>query len=156
MTRKEAERLTAQENTLMNLGFTRAEAEQLRRISMTLHRWHELECGDGSGCLASGRLNGHEFEYDDNGDPFWEYAGQSGAHRYSRIPDREKGARKHLHSIIAARNARDIVIPDLRAGTFSTYIQGDPRGAALYIIRPGDVPDGRDVQSYYDRGICVY
>jgi hypothetical protein len=38
----------------------------------------------------------------------------------------------------------------------SSYIQTDPRGAALYIIRPGDVPEGGDVNAYYSRGICVY
>lgn len=27
----------------------RDDAKALRRISMTLRRWHELECGDGSG-----------------------------------------------------------------------------------------------------------
>ena len=38
----------------------------------------------------------------------------------------------------------------------AAYIQGDPRGAALYILRPGDVPDGADAASYYNRGVCVY
>ena len=36
------------------------------------------------------------------------------------------------------------------------YIQGDPRGAALYLIRPDDVPEGKNVESYYSRGVCVY
>jgi hypothetical protein len=36
------------------------------------------------------------------------------------------------------------------------YVQGDPRGASLYIIRQGDVPEGQDVDSYYNRGIAVY
>jgi hypothetical protein len=36
------------------------------------------------------------------------------------------------------------------------YIQTDPRGAALYILRPGDVPEGKDAGAYYNRGICVY
>lgn len=38
----------------------------------------------------------------------------------------------------------------------SYYIQSDPRGASLYIIRPGDVPEGASVGGYYSRGICVY
>ena len=29
-------------------GISREDAFTLRRISMTLHRWHELECGDGN------------------------------------------------------------------------------------------------------------
>jgi hypothetical protein len=41
--------------------------------------------------------------------------------------------------------------PDLTA-----YVQTDPRGAALYVLRPGDVPDGADVSAYYSRGIAVY
>ena len=36
------------------------------------------------------------------------------------------------------------------------YIQTDPRGAALYILRPGDIPEGVRAESCYDRGICVY
>ena len=42
------------------------------------------------------------------------------------------------------------------ADKLTFYIQSDPRGAALYIIRPGDVPEGADVASCYNRGICVY
>ena len=37
----------------------------------------------------------------------------------------------------------------------SLYVQGDPRGAPLYLIFPGDVPEGQDVGSYYSRGLCV-
>ena len=43
-----------------------------------------------------------------------------------------------------------------RYPTLSSYVQGDPRGAALYILRPGDVPEGASVDSYYNRGIAVY
>lgn len=38
----------------------------------------------------------------------------------------------------------------------NAYIQGDPRGAALYILRLGDVPAGKDADAYYSRGVCVY
>ena len=51
MTRKEAERQAHMFRALDTLGFTRTEAEQLRRISMTLHRWHELECGTDRGAI---------------------------------------------------------------------------------------------------------
>jgi hypothetical protein len=37
--------------TLQTLGIDHTDAVSLRRISMTLHRWHELECGDTSGCI---------------------------------------------------------------------------------------------------------
>ena len=35
-------------NALQAAGISYDDAVSLRRISMTLHRWHELECGDGN------------------------------------------------------------------------------------------------------------
>jgi len=159
MTRKEAVRQNAQADTLATLGFTYEEAESLRRISMTLRRWHELECGTDSACIVRGRWNQETqaFDYDDGGAPYYEFANSSGRNRYSRTPDRENGAKKRLVAIIGARNAR--VKPEngqTRIDPIAYYIQTDPRGAALYIIRPGDVPDGSDVNSYYTRGVCVW
>lgn len=56
---------------LREAGISRDDAEALRRISMTLHRWHELECGDSndyaSWTIARGRKVNGVFEYDDNG-----------------------------------------------------------------------------------------
>ena len=169
MTRKEAMRQTDQQNRLMGLGFTADEADQLRRISMTLHRWHERECGTDSACLVRGRWN-HEnqtFEYDDHGFAFEEYANGSGRRRYHRVPDREQGALQRLRRIISDRNQRVITAtpePDTIQGCVDNainlsvrpYIQADPRGAALYLLRPGDVPEGEDAGSYYTRGIVVY
>jgi hypothetical protein len=148
MTKREAIRQTDQENTLLNLGFTLAEAEALRRISMTLHRWAELECGMDGGCI----------ERDDTTNkPFWH---NSHSGRLSPIADREAGALKRLKTIIADRNDREagklLTEQVEEIITLSYYVQGDPRGAALYIIRPDDVPAGADVSSYYNRGICVY
>lgn len=181
MTKREALRQTQQENTLINLGFTRAEAESLRRISMTLHRWHELECGvDGGGVERD----------ETTGKTVW-YSQHTG--RRTPFPDRETGAKKRLQAIIDARNSREVrhtacdrcgldiegVAPfnewrdrgnnagdehhrhapakdDGSYGPVAAYIQGDPRGAALYILRPGDVPEGKDADAYYTRGICVY
>lgn len=156
MTRKEAIRQTHQENILRDLGFTSEEAEALRRISMTLHRWYEMECGIDNGCI----------ERDETTDkPFWH---NSISGRLSPIADREKGAIKRLKAIFEARNTRQLAaipLDDLQraqrnGGTgftpLSYYLQTDPRGAVLYIIRPGDVPEGKDVSAYYSRGICVY
>ena len=39
---------------------------------------------------------------------------------------------------------------------FRSYVQGDPRGAALHILRPDDVREGDDVSCVYTRGIAVY
>lgn len=143
MTRNEALRQTAQENTLLDLGFTRSEAEALRRISMTLHRWHERECGDSNGCIERDKTTGKTF-----------WLNANTGRRY-HTPDRETGARKRLNRIISARNARAYV-NGTPSSIIGAYIQGDPRGAALYILRPGDVPEGADASSYYTRGICVF
>ena len=145
MTKREKQRITAQENTLMSLGFTALEAEKLRKISMTLQRWHELECGIDGGCI----------EHDEAGKPFWrsQYSG-----KLSPIADREKGAKKRLNHIVGMRNTREWAFLGwpMSQVEIKPYIQGDPRGAALYLIRPDDVPEGKSVDSYYSRGICVY
>ena len=144
MTRREAERLTHQENTLLSLGFTREEAEALRRISMTLHRWYERECGTDNGCIERDETTGKTY-----------WLNSYTSRRYP-TPDRETGARKRLEVIIDRRNKWAKLHIDDYQGDVTTYLQTDPRGAALYIIRPGDVPDGGDVRSYYSRGVCVY
>lgn len=50
-TKRELEQRAQYYQALQSLGFTHEECEQLRRISMTLHRWHEMECGDDNGCI---------------------------------------------------------------------------------------------------------
>lgn len=149
MTKREYERRARQAQTLRDLGFTAEEGETLRRASMTLQRWHEAECGTDRACLVRGRFVAGEFQYDDDGAPYWEYAGLSGRARYTRTVDRERGAKRRIAHALAARHVRS-------GGTITAYIQTDPRGAALYLIRPGDVPEGGDVRSYYNRGVCVY
>ena len=181
MTRKEAERLAKQQAVLQSLGFTAEEAEQLRRISMTLQRWFEHECnGDIQRDETSGVTYRH---YGHN---------SSGPFLTTRTADRETGAKKRLAKILARRNSDEVrhtscatcgldiegIAPfsewrdrgnntgdehhkhapaqDGSWGSMSAYIQTDPRGAALYIIRPGDVPPGSSVDSCYSRGICVY
>ena len=117
---------------LENAGISQSDAFALRRISMTLHRWHELECGNDTGCI----------ERDDaTGKAYWLNA--NSGRRYA-IRDMEKGAIKRLSSIMA------------RYPAMSSYIQGDPRGASLYILRAGDIPEGCQVDAYYNRGIAVY
>jgi hypothetical protein len=117
---------------LLTAGISYDDAHALRRIAMTLHRWHELECGDSHGCIERDETTGK---------PYWlsSYSG-----RRSSIADREKGAEKRLAAILS------------RYPSLSAYIQGDPRGAALYILHPGDVPEGCHPESYYPRGLAVY
>jgi hypothetical protein len=119
-------------------GDCRADAESLRRISMTLHRWHELECGTDVGSIGRGC----------NGNPFWRPAradyGPNGEGRLVPVPDREKGALARLAKIAK------------RYPSLAFYVQGDPRGCALYVLRPGDVPEGKRADSFYSRGLAVH
>jgi hypothetical protein len=120
-------------NRLTSLGISRADAETLRRIAMTLHRWHELECGSEHGAIERD---------EETGKPYWLNA-MTGKRSY-QVPDREAGAKMRLSRVMAR-------YPNLNA-----YIQGDPRGASLYILRPGDVPEGKEADSYYNNGIAVF
>lgn len=141
---------------LVQAGIPMPDADALRRISMTLHRWHEMECGDsnqyGSWAIVRGRKVNGAFEHDDDGKPYIERHNYrphmttkgNASVTYSAIADREKGARKRLAAIMA------------KYPTFTAYVQGDPRGAALYILRAGDVPEGADVSAYYSRGLAVH
>lgn len=164
MTRREAietermlERLEdlLQQHVSGDSGNCRPDAESLRRISMTLHRWHELECGIDGGCIERGYLqrkhpsvrvaegDRYTFESDEAGAPYW--ADHNGERtRYHKIPDREAGALKRLAAIMA------------RYPSLASYVQGDPRGCALYILRPGDVPAGESPDAYYSRGLAVH
>jgi hypothetical protein len=141
MTKSERARQSHQIDTLIRLGFTYDEAEKLRLISMRLHRWYELECGSDNGCIERDEATGR---------PLWRNSFNGNTYP---VPDCEKGALKRLQAIIDARNVR--AARDERPEVY-TYLQTDPRGASLYIIRPGDVPQDGSVDSYYTRGICVY
>jgi len=156
MTKQEAMRQTHQENVLMSLGFTMEEAAKLRRISMTLRRWHELECGDGNGYIERDETTGKCFYVNCNS----RFLGVNDPRARFSIADRETGAKKRLQSIIDRRNMHQAGIIEngkpIPYAPVSAYIQGDPRGAALYIIRPGDIPAGATVDSCYTRGIVVY
>ena len=124
-------------NRLTAAGISSDDAFALRRISMTLHRWHELECGDDTGCIERGE-NGE-------GKPFMvRWNSYTGKRMQWAIADRERGALKRLNTIMA------------RYPEYASYIQCDPRGAALYILRTDDVPEGKDAGAYYSRGLAVY
>jgi hypothetical protein len=144
MTKTEAARRAHLENVLLSLGFTASEADSLRRISLTLRRWHERECGTDHGCIERDEATNK---------PYWvsEWGAQWGRGMRTRHPiaDRETGARKRLAAILSRVNVE-------RAEPLSTYVQTDPRGAALYILRPGDIPAGSKADKCYSRGICVY
>lgn len=148
MTKREYARRLSLETTLKGLGFSSYEADALRRISGTLQRWHERECGIDDGCIERD---------EETGRPYWRSAFTGKRHR---IADLERGAKRRLALIFdAVDKARrtaydgDGLKPREALGY---YIQTDPRGAALYILRPGDIPKGEDADAYYNRGVCVY
>ena len=115
---------------LVHAGITEDDAKALRRISMTLQRWFEHEC------------NGAIQRDDETNKPYWYNANT--AKRSHAVSDREGGAMKRLKAIMA------------RYPALSSYVQGDPRGCSLYILRPGDIPEGQHAESYYSRGLAVY
>ena len=134
---------------LEKMGFTYDEANALRRIEMTLRRWFELECGNGND------YSSWAIERDEETDkPFMVTHPHTGKSYRRAIPDREAGARKRLAKIIDARNLRQLV--DDGSRDVVSYVQGDPRGASLYIIRKSDIREGEDINSIYNRGLCVF
>jgi hypothetical protein len=133
MNKQQAERYGHLVNGLAVYGMTPGEIDALRRCERTLQRWAERECGDGSDWAIE--------RDDDTGIPYNVYHGRGDSRRY-QIPDREKGALKRAGAIAEAHG-------------LTAYHQGDCRGCMLYIIRPGDVPEGGKVDWHYTRGIEV-
>ena len=94
------------------------QAATLRRAEMTLHRWAELECGDGSD-YASWAIERDET----TGRPYfvrYPHNGPSRREVWSPIPDREKGALRRVAAVCKEIGAH-------------YYHQTDPRGCALYV-----------------------
>lgn len=122
---------------LMRAGIAHADAVLLRRIAMQLHRWHELECGTEYGAVERDEATGK---------CYWYNANSTATHIARRTPtrDMETPALKRLGKIMAKYPA------------LSFYVQGDPRGASLYVLRAGDVPEGEAKDAYYSRGLAVY
>ena len=142
MNKREAHDYANMLDRLSAVGIGYEDAMKLRRISMTLRRWFELECGDSNN-FGSWAIERDGDEPDSK--PFHVYYSHrdSKTHR-AAIPDRENGARKRLEFIMS------------KYPTLAYYVQTDPRGAALYILRPGDVRDGANPSTCYTNGICVY
>ena len=131
------ERQMAMVNRLQGLGLSFDEAQALRRIEMTLHRWGELECGD------SDNYKSWAIERDEaTGKPFMGIYPYSGKSYRVPVADREAGALKRLGKIMAKH-------PELRA-----YHQTDPRGCALYVLRDSDL-NGQPIDQVYTRGVAV-
>lgn len=117
-------------------GISLDDSLALRRISITLSRWHKMRCGTDGGAIEQDEETGkwHWISY---------YPYTNKEYR-TKIANRETGAKKRLDAIMA-------YYPTLMA-----YIQTDPRGASLYILKPGDIPESKDIDVYYTNGIAVY
>ena len=91
------------------------QAATLRRAEMTLHRWAELECGDGND-YASWAIERDET----TGKPYFARYPHNGKPSRTAIPDREKGALRRVASLCQSLGIH-------------FFHQGDPRGCALYV-----------------------
>ena len=141
MTKNELLRRTALENALVSLGFTTEEADKLRRISLTLTRWYELESGMGDGmrdwCIERD---------DESGKPYMvtHIHGKAGTLTFRHpVADREAGALRRLKAMMEGR-------------PLFYYVQSDPRGHALHILRPEDLREGAKLDECYSRGLAVF
>lgn len=131
---EKTERFFAQ---MSRLGFDYEEANKLRLIEKTLHRWGELECGDGNEC-ASWSIERDE----ETGTPYLVTHPHQGKSYRRRVADREAGALRRAQQILASH-------PDLWL-----FHQTDPRGCALYIGQKSDL-DGLSLGNCYTRGTAV-
>lgn len=125
----ETERIAAIYLAMDKAGFSIPETSALLRCSRTLRRWAELECGTDEGHIERDETTGKPVFYN--------------ARVRLPVPDREASALRRVAAILKSHP------------TLSFYHQTDPRGCALYILRPGDVPDGADPSSCYTNGIAV-
>lgn len=116
------------------VGLLDKEIDTLLRCERTLTRWACRECGDGSDWAIE--------RDEETGIPYNVYHGRHPGRTRRRIPDREKTALKRSTKIAEAHGLK-------------VYHQGDPRGCSLYLLRPGDIPEGRSVSQCYNRGIAI-
>ena len=137
MTNEERENQFKRKSRLIEFGISRDDIKSLHRISHTLQNWFALECG---GAIERDELTERPYMRT------WD--NQNGKRKWS-IRDRETGARKRLKKIMA--NYPDLV----------SYVQGDPRGCALYILQTSQL-DGAwmnpwpEIESIYNQGIAIY
>ena len=130
---------------LDRLGIAYEDACALRRIALTLHRWFELECGDGNdyGSWAIERDEATDVPYMVH--HHYRHGQGQDTTTKRRIADKETGARKRLAVILAK-------YPALHA-----YIQTDPRGASLYILTDKQLAYyNQPIDSIYNNGVAVY
>lgn len=134
MNKKQIERYMRVSNALSSRGLTQSEIFDLLRCSRRLSRWCEHEA---NGAIQRNGITNTPYWYNTNtGD------------RLDKARDTETATIKKIEKIISDCNVRT-------AAGLNYYYQGDCRGCALYILRPGDVPVGEDPSAYYNSGIAV-
>lgn len=143
MNKREQMEMNFMLDNLQRAGIEHEDLQPLRRISMTLRRWFELECGTGTDTVSE------SVERDEVTDkPFrrvqYMGAGNKWVDKHYPIADREKGALKRL----------DVFRVKYPALVF--YVQTDPRGCALYAVPVSSIREGERVDSIYNRGIAIY
>jgi len=126
---------------LERAGIKLDDACKLRRIALTLRRWHELECGNDAGCIERDEKTGKPIFFNAHA----RFLDPRDPRAYSVVPDRESGALKRLKEVMKPYSRR-----------FFAYVQGDPRGAALYLVKKTYVPKGGALDAYYSNGIAIY
>jgi|SRR3990167_8355278 len=98
-----------------DINLSIADVNTLRRAEMVLHRWAELECGDGN------NYQSWAIERDEvTSKPFMCVYPHTGKMRKFPTPDREAGALRRITEVCKRNNLH-------------FYHQTDPRGCQLYI-----------------------
>jgi hypothetical protein len=120
---KQMRRAHFYERLINHFGLTWQDADDLRKAQKKLRRWHELECG----------VEGGGVERDETTGKVTWYSSRTG--KRTPYPDRETGCLKRIAAIVAK-------YPEL-----AYYVQGDPRGCALYLYRKADLGMRRESDS---------
>jgi hypothetical protein len=129
-TRKEREEVI---NRLARLGIDYHDAQALRRIAMTLHRWHEQECGTDHGCIERDEQTGKSY-----------WLNSTTMHRFP-VRDMERGALKRLTALLE------------KYPTLTPYVQTDPRGASLYLLSQDTLARyNMPIEQIYNHGTAIY
>lgn len=124
---------------LNRLGFTIEESLELFKIERTLHRWHERDA------------NGEIYRDEKTGKVYGVFECHRRGPTRTRLPikNMEKLALKKLEAIETA-------VARLPHPKLYFYVQGDPRGVALYICEAKNIKTGCTIDQCYTNGFGVY
>ena len=126
---------------MTNLGFSHAETDALLKAERALTRWAELECG-----ISDANRSVSIYRDEETGKPFYRVEYRVGNEWKTRTEPRRDTEKAALQTVARIMESK----PGFRA-----YHQTDPRGVALYLIRPGDIEAGEDVARLYNRGLAM-